>query len=90
MTSRNTQSTRTFMREYAWLMRHDLHALNKVNHLIEAILEAPTSGLGKPEPLKDGEGRLWSRRIDQKNRLIYKIDQENILLLHCRGHYKDH
>jgi toxin YoeB len=78
------------MREYAWLMRHDLHALNKVNHLIEAILEAPTSGLGKPEPLKDGEGRLWSRRIDQKNRLIYKIDQENILLLHCRGHYKDH
>jgi toxin YoeB len=78
------------MREYAWLVRHDPLALNKVNHLIEAILETPTSGLGKPEPLKNGEGRLWSRRIDRKNRLIYKIDQENILLLHCHRHYDDH
>lgn len=47
-------------------------------------------GIGKPEPLKHGKSGLFSRRIDETNRLVYDIDEsQNIRILSCKGHYED-
>lgn len=61
---------------------------NKIKKLIEDVLRHPFSGLGKPEPLKYEFSGLWSRRIDQKNRLIYSVRNNMVLLISCSGHYK--
>ena len=47
----------------------------------------PASGLGKPEPLKHSLAGLWSRRISQKDRVIYKFDEERIYIFAIGGHY---
>ena len=47
-------------------------------------------GMGKPEPLTGNLSGYWSRRINDKDRLIYRIDEENIYILSCRYHYGDH
>lgn len=61
---------------------------NKIKKLIDDVLRHPFSGLGKPEPLKYEFSGLWSRRIDQKNRLIYSVKNNMVLLISCAGHYK--
>lgn len=45
-------------------------------------------GIGKPEPLIDYDG-CWSRRVDEVNRIVYKISEGNIEILQCKGHYED-
>ena len=63
--------------------------MNKINQLLKDIQRSNFEGLGKPEPLKHFNG-YWSRRIDDKNRLVYAIDeQKNIILISCKGHYED-
>lgn len=47
------------------------------------------AGMGKPEPLKHDLTGYWSRRIDEVNRLVYRITDDTIEVLQCRGHYKD-
>ena len=44
-------------------------------------------GIGKPEPLKDNLSGLWSRRIDDVNRLVYKVTDNSIEIIQCKGHY---
>ena len=63
--------------------------LSQINGLIKDIERNGLSkGLGKPEPLK--HRKAWSRRIDQKNRLIYNFDEKkNLLVISCKGHYED-
>jgi toxin YoeB len=46
-------------------------------------------GIGKPEPLKNLQG-YWSRRIDDKNRLVYKIENDQIVIIQCGSHYEQH
>jgi len=53
------------------------------------IREHPKTGIGKPELLRHGKGKFWSRRIDKKNRLIYHITDELITFVSCCGHYGD-
>lgn len=55
--------------------------------LKEMIRDDPASGLGKPEPLKHNLSGLWSRRISQKDRLIYKFDDDYIYIFAIGGHY---
>ncbi len=50
----------------------------------------PASGLGKPEPLKHNLSGLWSKRISQKDRLIYKFDDDYIYIFAIGGHYDQH
>ncbi|MDR2377435.1 MAG: Txe/YoeB family addiction module toxin [Puniceicoccales bacterium] len=88
MISKETHRARTFSREYAWFVRHDPVTLLKIDRLVEDVIEHPLSGRGRPEALRSGKGNVWSRRIDKKNRLVYHIDEEVVLLLHCRGHYE--
>ena len=76
-------------REYLYWQTQDKKTLKKINALLADIQRnGAMQGLGKPEPLKYRPG--YSRRIDEKNRLVYEIDKlQNIVILSCRGHYED-
>ena len=60
---------------------------NLCKQLKEMLRNDPTKGLGKPEALKHNLSDFWSRRISQKDRLIYKLDDENIYIFAIGGHY---
>ena len=67
----------------------DRKTLKKINELLEDIRRnGAMKGIGKPERLRYRPG--YSRRIDEKNRLVYDIDElQNIKIISCRGHYED-
>ena len=79
-----------------WLTYEQLRAKDKKLHkalckiLKEMLRTDPSSGLGKPEPLKHNLSGLWSKRISQKDRLIYKFDDEYVYIFAIGGHYADH
>ena len=67
----------------------DKNTQKKIKDLIKESLRTPFKGKGKPEPLKhDKEGR-WSRRINDKDRLIYKYENDTLTVYQCKGHYDD-
>lgn len=61
--------------------------LKRINVLLNATLRAPFDGIGKPEPLKHDLAGCWSRRIDQEHRLVYDIQDDQIIIIQCRHHY---
>lgn len=65
--------------------------LEKINKLIDELREHPTTGTGKPEPLKGNRKGQWSRRISKEHRLIYEIHEDviKVILLTAWGHYGD-
>ena len=64
--------------------------LSRIVRLIGEIARNPRSGTGKPERLKQFDGEVWSRRITEKDRLVYDIEPEVIAIIACRFHYDDH
>jgi toxin YoeB len=64
-----------------------MQIVQRIKTLIRDIDHDPFRGIGKPEPLKGNWAGYWSRRIDQEHRLIYKVTQEQILIVKCKGHY---
>lgn len=75
--------------EYQFLILNDKKLLKKLNNLIKEIERNPEDGLGKPEALKGDLQGYFSRRIDEKNRLVYKIENEVIKIIQCMNHYDD-
>jgi toxin YoeB len=73
--------------EYLYWQTQDKKTLKKLNSLIKDIQRHPFEGIGKPEPLKDNLSGWWSRQIDEKNRIVYRIEKDNIIISQCRGHY---
>lgn len=59
----------------------------KIIELIKDINRQPFQGLGKPEALKHDLSGYWSRRIDSEHRLVYKVTNEEIIILSCKYHY---
>ena len=76
------------LEDYIRWQGQDRKTLKKINALLKAINRAPFEGDGKPEPLK-GENGKWSRRINDKDRLVYKYENGTITIYQCRGHYED-
>lgn len=76
-------------KEYTDWQNIDKATSKKVNKLIKEISRTPFAGIGKPEPLKGDLSGYWSRRIDDKNRIVYRVSQEYIEIIQCKGHYND-
>ena len=77
-------------KDYIWWTKEDMKTFDRINKLIDAITRNPFRGIGDPEPLKHKLNGSWSRRIDNKNRLIYRIkDNDSIEIVRCKGHYED-
>lgn len=72
--------------EYLYWQTQDKKTIKKINGLLKEVQRTPFTGEGKPEPLKGG---LWSRRINDKDRLVYDVTDEAIVVLQCKGHYDD-
>jgi toxin YoeB len=74
--------------EYFDWQSEDKKTLKRINMLIKDIQRSPFEGLGKPEPLKNENGK-WSRRIDDVNRIVYEKTDYGIEIIQCKGHYDD-
>ena len=85
----NTVFTSNAWKDYVYWQTQDKKTLKKLNSLIDDIQRNGNEGIGKPEALLGDLSGFWSRRIDEKNRLVYKIDGTNIYILSCRFHYDD-
>ena len=75
--------------DYLYWQSQDKKTLKRINELIRDIERSNYSGVGKPEPLKGSLSGFWSRRIDETNRLVYRIRDGKLEILSCRGHYED-
>lgn len=75
--------------DYLYWQIQDKKTLKRINALIHDMKRTPYDGIGKPEPLKDDMSRFWSRRIDDVNRLVYRIRGDVLEIVSCRGHYED-
>lgn len=73
--------------DYLYWQKTDKKIFKRINRLLDDIEKDPFHGIGKPEPLSgDYKGR-WSRRINQKDRITYRVDADKIVIMSMRGHY---
>ena len=75
--------------DYIYWQEHDRKIVKKINSLIKDIERHPFTGLGKPEPLKNNLQGYWSRRINDKDRLVYKVSDNDMMIAQCKTHYED-
>jgi len=88
--SDNVSFTMQGLNDYIYWQTEDKRTLKKINHLIKDIVRNGYEGIGNPEPLKGNLSGYWSREIDEKNRVIYRINENNdIEIIQCKGHYSD-
>jgi toxin YoeB len=78
--------TRSFDEFNQWAIE-DKKIYAKIVNLIKDIHTDPFSGLGKPEALKHDLSGLWSRRITKEHRLVYRVSDEEIVIVSCKFHY---
>jgi toxin YoeB len=76
------------LEEYQYWGATDRKLWLRINRLLQEITRHPFEGTGKPEPLRYEFAGYWSRRIDEKHRLIYKATEDEIMVAKCRNHYK--
>ncbi len=77
--------------DYLYWQIQDRKTLKKINRLLDDIKRnGALHGIGKPELLKHDKSGLYSRRIDEANRLVYCVDEmQNIRIMSCKGHYEE-
>ena len=74
--------------DYLYWQSQDRKTLKRINKLIDSVLKTPFEGIGKPEPLKENLSGYWSRRINETDRLVYKVNDNYIIVISCRYHYQ--
>jgi toxin YoeB len=74
--------------DYTHWQRTDRVIVDRINRLIDDTLRDPTTGIGKPEPLRHMLSGTWSRRISEEHRLVYLIDGDDLVILQARYHYE--
>lgn len=74
--------------DYLYWQTQDKKTLKRINILIKDIERNGNIGIGKPEPLKGDLSGMWSRRIDEYNRLVYRIRDDMLEIASCRDHYE--
>ncbi|MCD8119194.1 MAG: Txe/YoeB family addiction module toxin [Lachnospiraceae bacterium] len=75
--------------EYQYWLMQDKKTVKKINSLLKEIQRTPFAGTGKPEPLKGDLSGVWSRRINGEDRLVYRYENDIIMVEQCKGHYED-
>lgn len=75
--------------DYTYWQGQDKKTLKRINALIDATVREPFTGIGKPEPLLGNLAGYWSRRIDDMHRLVYAVEDADLDVIACRGHYDD-
>ncbi|MBU1344481.1 MAG: Txe/YoeB family addiction module toxin [Proteobacteria bacterium] len=73
--------------DYLYWQKTDKKKLKRINTLIQDIQQNKYEGIGKPEPLKHNFSGFWSRRINNEHRIVYKIENDSILIAQLRYHY---
>ena len=75
--------------DYLYWQKQDKKTLNRINQILKDIDRNLYLGIGKPEPLTKDLSGYWSRRIDEKNRIVYKIENNQVFIFQCGSHYRD-
>ena len=75
--------------DYLYWQTQDKKTLKRINKLLQDIERNGYNGIGKPEPLKHDLIGYWSVQVDDKNRIVFRIKDENLEILQCGSHYRD-
>ena len=75
--------------EYLYWQKQDPKTLERINIIIKETRREPFVGIGKPEPLRSNLTGWWSRRITREHRLVYKVENNMLIIMQCRFHYSD-
>ena len=75
--------------DYCYWQEQDRKTVRRINKLLADIRRNCYTGIGNPEPLKYDLSNYWSRRIDEKNRLVYTIKGNMVFIVQCGSHYRD-
>ena len=75
--------------DYLHWQTQDRKTLRRINALLKDIDRNGYDGIGKPEPLRENLSGWWSRRIDDSNRIVYRIREGRIEIIQCGSHYRD-
>tara|TARA_R110000782_G_scaffold149008_4_gene241724 strand:- start:1382 stop:1648 length:267 start_codon:yes stop_codon:yes gene_type:complete len=74
--------------DYVYWQHQDRKTLKRINKLIADTQHSLYEGIGKPEPLKENLTGFWSRRIDDSNRLVYTVENKQLIIISCHYHYE--
>lgn len=75
--------------DFIYWQNKDKKMLKRILVLIKDIERNGYEGIGKPEALRGDLSGYWSRRIDAKNRIVYKVDGDTMKIVQCGSHYRD-
>ncbi len=73
--------------DYVYWQQQDKRIVKRINELIEDTTREPFTGIGKPEPLKHALAGFWSRRITDEHRMVYRLEEDALLIAQLRYHY---
>ena len=73
--------------DYLYWQKQDKRMVERINKLIQETRREPFAGIGKPEALKHALAGFWSRRITDEHRMVYRIEENALLIAQLRFHY---
>ena len=85
---RNIEFTPRAWADYEYWEAQDKRTLKKIKQLLKELQRHPENGSGHPEPLKENMSGEWSRKINQKDRLVYRFTDTTVLIGQLRTHYE--
>ena len=83
----NVTFTPTALDDLRYWLKTDKRLADRILALLEETRRTPFEGAGKPEPLRFQLAGCWSRRIDREHRLVYHVEENEIVVIACRYHY---
>lgn len=83
----NVTFTPTALDDLRYWLKTDKRQAERVLALLEEVRRTPFEGVGKPQPLRFQLAGCWSRRIDREHRLVYQVQENEIIVIACRFHY---
>ena len=85
--SKKIKLTTTALEDLAYWQANDPKTVQRINALLTSILIDPENGIGKPEKLKYELSGCWSRRINHRDRIVYQMGKDAVIVLQLRDHY---